>query len=85
MTAARNRLPYAFARRAGVIDAGGDTEAQIVLREGADPVALLEVRRVLGLRLIVDTVPAAEFEKRLSECYSAAGIALDSAEEIERS
>ena len=85
MTAARSRLPYAFARRAGVIDAGGEPEARVLLREGADPAGLLEARRALGLRLLVEVVPAGEFEKRLSDTYSAAGLALDSADEIERS
>jgi general secretion pathway protein E len=84
MTAER-RLPYAFARRAGVIDMGGEMEALIALREGADPAALLETRRVLGLRLVVETVGAGEFERRLSDCYAAAGLAMDSADEIERS
>ena len=37
----------------------------------------LEARRALGLRLLVEVVPAGEFEKRLSDTYSAAGLALD--------
>lgn len=85
MTVARGRLPYAFARRAGIIDAGGETTARVLLRDGADPAGLLEARRALGLRLQVEVVPAGEFEKQLSDIYSSAGIALDSADEIERS
>ncbi len=81
----RSRLPYAFARKAGVIDAGGDQPARVLMRAGADPMALIEVRRNLGLRLAVETVPAPEFDRRLQETYAGSGLALDSADEIERS
>lgn len=85
MKAEPSRLPYAFSRRAGVIDAGGDTAARILLRENADPTALLEVRRAIGLRLVVETISISDFDKRLTEQYSANGIAFDSAREIEQS
>jgi general secretion pathway protein E len=81
----RGRLPYAFARKAGLIHAGGDDAAMILLREGADPMTLIEARRFLGQRLQVETIAAADFDKRLSDTYATAGLELDSADEIERS
>ena len=42
--AAAVQLPYAFARRFGVIFDG----ERVALRAGADPRALIEVRRVVG-------------------------------------
>ena len=85
MSAAASRLPYAFSRRAGVIDLGGGEVAEIVMRDGADPAALLEVRRVLGQRLSVDTISPDEFERALAKRYSASGLAAESADELERS
>jgi general secretion pathway protein E len=63
-----------------VIDLGGETEARVALREGADPRTLIEARRVIGRRLAVSTLPAADFEKRLSETFAGAG--LDAADEL---
>lgn len=80
-----SRLPYAFARKAGVIHTGGDVEASILFREGADPSGLVEARRVLGMPLKVEIVTPADFDRRLSDAYAASGLELDSAEEIERS
>lgn len=86
MTAAASRLPYAFARRAGVIDLGGDPEVHIVLREGADPAALIEARRALGgARLIVERASSGEFEKRLSDVFGATGLDVNAADELGRS
>ncbi|WP_152597856.1 type II secretion system ATPase GspE [Novilysobacter arseniciresistens] len=69
-------LPYAFAKRHGVLllDAGDDTGIAVALREGADPVALVEVRRVLGRPLSVQPLARAVFDRRLSEVYADAGI-----------
>ena len=62
-------LPYAFARRHGVVlDAG-----RVYLRAGADPRALIEVRRVLGRPLEVATVEPAAFDRLLSDNYAMDG------------
>jgi general secretion pathway protein E len=64
-------LPYAFAKRAGVtLLAEPDGDARVALRQGADPNALIEVRRVLGRPLSVEPVTAERFEKILSERYA---------------
>ena len=62
-------LPYAFARRHGVVlDAG-----RVALRAGADPRALIEVRRVLGRPLDIVTVEPAAFDRLLSDNYAMDG------------
>lgn len=85
MTAARSRLPYAFSRQAGLVDLGGEAPARLGLREGADPIALIEARRVLGSTLSVSSLSNGEFEKRLSEAFAGAAIDIGAASELERS
>ncbi len=74
-------LPYAFAKRHGVLalapadDALADggtppSPLRVLLRADADPAALLEARRVLECQLLVETVPAARFDRQLSEIYA---------------
>ena len=46
-------LPYGFAKRNGVILLDAGDIASVGLREGADPLALLETRRALGRPLQV--------------------------------
>ncbi len=41
-------LPYGFAKRHGVLLLDAGEVARVGLREGADPKALIEARRVLG-------------------------------------
>ncbi len=85
MTAARSRLPYAFSRKVGLVDLGGNAPARLGLREGADPVALIEARRVLGTTLSVNSLSSGDFEKRLSEAFAGAAIDIGAASELERS
>lgn len=85
MTAARSRLTYAFSRQAGVVDLGGEGPARLGLREGADPSALIEARRVIGRQLIISSMPSGEFDRRLSEAFAGAAIDIGAADEIERS
>jgi general secretion pathway protein E len=67
------RLAYAFAKKHGVLLLD-DGEAPLVgLRESADPAGLLEARRALRAPLRVETLPRAEFERRLSETYAGGG------------
>jgi general secretion pathway protein E len=62
-------LPYAFARKFGVVLDG----QAVALREGADPRALIEVRRVLGRAFDVTVVPAVAFDRLLGENYAMDG------------
>jgi general secretion pathway protein E len=67
-------VPYAFARKFGVIllDPEGD-RFQVALREGSDPRALLEVRRHLAQPMAVEKVSPEAFDKLLSERYAMNG------------
>ncbi len=65
-------LPYAFARRTGVLVVpGGD---RLVLKEGAAAAAILEARRLHGGALTVEPATAAAFERLLSETYATDGL-----------
>ena len=79
---AATRLPYAFARRHGLIDLGGDAPARIAMKQGAPPHALIEARRVLQSRLHVETLTPSDFDRKLSEVYASGGLGIDEAEEI---
>ena len=71
-------LPYPFAKRHGVLllEVPDEPEApvRVGLREGADPTALLEVRRAAGRPLQVEPLARSDFERRLSELYADAGL-----------
>ena len=65
-------LPYAFARRHGVlVTAIGTEHADVLLREDASLAAVAEVRRHLGLPLNMSTTAKASFDAHLAETYSA--------------
>jgi len=74
-------IPYAFARKHGVVIVSGRDEVDgsgrltIALREGADPRALVEVRRHLGRSFEVTIVNAATFDRNLSDHYAMEGSA----------
>ncbi|OYX94101.1 MAG: type II secretion system protein GspE, partial [Novosphingobium sp. 35-62-5] len=69
-------VPYAFARDRGVlVESVTDTEMVVALREGGDPLALLELRRVSELHLNAHKVHQADFERLLSEVYAVDGAA----------
>jgi general secretion pathway protein E len=78
-------IPYGFARKFGVvIEAAVDGRPSVALREGADPRALLEVKRHLSQPFDVTHADAAAFDRLLSENYKmdgeAAAIAMGSEE-----
>jgi general secretion pathway protein E len=80
-------IPYAFARRFGVVmQPGTDGRLSVALREGADPQVLLEVRRHLAQSFDVVPVGAPAFDRLLSDHYmtdgEAAAVAMG-AEEID--
>jgi general secretion pathway protein E len=62
-------IPYAFARKFGVVIDG----ERVALREGADPRALLELRRHLGRPLDIVAVEAPAFDKLLATAYAMDG------------
>jgi general secretion pathway protein E len=74
-------IPYAFARKHGVVILSGRGVAEegrrisIALREGADPRVLVEVRRHLGRSFDVSMVDGVSFEKNLSDHYAMDGSA----------
>ncbi|ACG77069.1 type II secretion system protein E [Phenylobacterium zucineum HLK1] len=69
------RLAYAFAKTHGVLLLDLGETAVVGLREGADPLALVEARRALRAPLRVEPMGRAEFERRLSEAYAGEGLA----------
>jgi general secretion pathway protein E len=63
-------LPFAFAKRHGVLILGvEDGRMQIVARPDAPPLAIAEVRRFAGGPLRLAVVTAGEFDARLQEIY----------------
>ena len=67
-------IPYPAARDHGylILDDSADT-VRLAMREGADPLHLLELRRSLGRPLALDRVDPAQFEKLLGESYALDG------------
>lgn len=63
-------LPYGFAREAGILVRGRDRLADIVATIDAAPHAFIEVRRVLGMPLKIETATRPAFERLLSEQYA---------------
>lgn len=69
-------IPYLFARDHGVLLKETDgTRMTVALREGADPTALLEVRRYLAMPFDVDLSSPEAFGKLLSDHYAMEGSA----------
>jgi len=68
------RVPYPFAKLHGALLLELSEEgAEVCLRQGAKPLVLAELRRVLGVPLRVAAIePAEAFERRLAEAYSQA-------------
>ena len=68
------RVPYAFARRHGLVATG---EGEVAMREGADPKGLIELRRFLGRPFALRQVDQPAFDRLLSDLYAAAAEAVD--------
>lgn len=66
------RLPYAFARRAGVLLPG---DGRLLLAPHATLAAAAEARRVAAGPLVPERLDAATFDRLLAEAYAADGIA----------
>ena len=70
-SAALRPIPYGFARRHGFVATGEqDGRPDVAMREGADPQALIELRRFLGRPFALRTVDAAAFDRLLSDHYA---------------
>ncbi|MGH8598495.1 MAG: hypothetical protein ACREXT_17720, partial [Gammaproteobacteria bacterium] len=68
------KLPFAFARRHGVlIESLSDSVATVLALPTASAASLLEVRRVTGVPLRVREAPAHEFNAHLQATYEAVG------------
>ncbi len=64
------RLPYAFAKRHGVLALGAhDEQITVVYRPGVTAHSLVEARRVLGRTLNLSEVSAAQFDNLLQSVY----------------
>ncbi|MEZ5710354.1 MAG: type II secretion system ATPase GspE [Blastomonas sp.] len=69
-------IPYAFARRHGVVLLSSENERlRVAMREGGDPAILLEVRRHLSMPFDVEMASPADFDRHLSDHYAVAGSA----------
>ena len=66
---AQRRLPFAFARRHGVILLERGGELRLGLREGAALTAVQEAQRVVGTRLPMQWLPQADFDQALGAAY----------------
>lgn len=67
-------IPYGFARRYGVALQSTEHDAAVIaLREGADPLALIELRRHLGVAFAVKHVAPEAFDRLLSDRYAMDG------------
>jgi general secretion pathway protein E len=64
------RIPYAFARRHGLVPAAeADGRLDVAMREGADPKALIELRRYLARPFGIYEVDGPAFDRLLSDLY----------------
>ncbi len=73
-------IPYGFAREHGVVLLKQDDKRlSVALREGADPMILLEVRRHLAMPFDVEFVDIPAFDKHLSNHYAMDGSAAEMA------
>ena len=72
-------VSYGFARLKGVAFRPGE-DAALLLRAGADPLALLEVRRVTGGRHPVIECDGPGFDRALSDIYAYDGLGADQIE-----
>ncbi|HTY99985.1 MAG TPA: type II secretion system ATPase GspE [Rhodocyclaceae bacterium] len=85
------RLPFAFSRGQGVLLGGVDDQGvELLLRPGASPAAVAEVRRQVGRPLRLVEVDAETFGRQLAERYgngetSAAEVADDISQEMDLS
>jgi general secretion pathway protein E len=85
LRAAPPAIPYSFARRHGVVLNAAGERPVVSLREGADPLILLEVKRHVGSELGVERVSETVFDQLLSSTYAMNGDAAAAAADTLRS
>ena len=74
-------LSYAFARDKGLVVISNDAdELRLGVRQGADPLSLVEARRVLGVPFKLDALSVQAFERALAEHYAQDTVDGDAAE-----
>ena len=79
--ASEPRLPFAFAKRHGVLVRSlREDGAECVYREQASPLGLAEARRVLGRPIRLVKVSAEEFDRLLQQVYEAGSDTLQAVE-----
>ncbi len=66
---AQRRLPFAFARRHGVLLLERGGELRLGVREGAALTAVQEAQRVVGMRLPMQWLAQADFDQALGAAY----------------
>jgi general secretion pathway protein E len=71
----QSALAYGFAKKHGIVVLSLGEHAVVGLREGADPLSLIEARRALGRPLTIEPLGRQAFERRLSEVYAGDGLA----------
>ena len=65
-------IPYGFARKFGTVVQSTDP-LTVALREGADPRALIELRRHIGRPFAIARVEGPAFDRLLSDAYAMDG------------
>ncbi|MFN7055242.1 GspE/PulE family protein [Hyphomonas sp.] len=70
----RSQVTYAFARDKGVAVIPGRAALTFAVREGADPLAVLEAARVTGIPAELEAMTSGKFERQLSESFGQSGI-----------
>ncbi|MEL6829532.1 MAG: type II secretion system ATPase GspE [Pseudomonadota bacterium] len=74
-------LSYAFARDKGLLFLGEkEGQCRVGVRTGADPLSLIEARRVLGKPLKLQALSVEQFEQELSQNYARSAVSGDDAE-----
>ena len=71
------RLAYSFAKEKGVVLLPGEDGLRLGVRSGADPLAVIEARRVAGVPIRVESLDQAAFDRKLNEVYATEGIDAD--------
>lgn len=70
----RAQVTYAFAKDKGVVVIPARPDLTFAVREGADPVSVLEAGRVVGVPAKLEAMTGIQFERQLSECFGQSGI-----------
>jgi general secretion pathway protein E len=69
-----SRIPYAFARRHGLVLTGpANGHLRVAMRQGADPQSLIELRRWLARPFEIELVAAEAFDRLLGDSYAMSG------------